>query len=102
MLSVLLQKKQGYRFYFVLKEEKREYGGGLTEDGFLVCDPACPQKELMLRTLLFKCLNDGVASVFTRGEWDADLARFGFVREGDLYRADLENMRLPHDCGKED
>ena len=50
MLSVLSQKREGFRFYFSLSDGAAVYGGGLTENGILVCDDACQQKELMLRT----------------------------------------------------
>ena len=99
MLSVISQKKEGFRFYFVLKDGKGEYGGGLTEEGLLVADAACPQKELMLRTLVNKCMNDFVPRAAARDEWGLDLTRFGFLREGALFVASMDTFRLPHDCG---
>ena len=99
MLSVLSSKKEGFRFYFVLKDGDKCFGGGLREDKFLVCDPACTEKELMLRTLINKCMNDFVPEVYACGDWGTDLARFGFEREGDVYRSSREKLRLPHDCG---
>ena len=98
MLSVLSQKREGFRFYFALSDGAAVYGGGLTENGILVCDDACPQKELMLRTLVNKCMNDFVPSVTAGGDWGADLTRFGFVREEGSFRAAWEQLRLPHDC----
>ena len=71
----------------------------LYENGFLVCDGACTQKELMLRTIVNKCMNDFVPEVFARGEWGVDLTRFGFEREGEIFRSSWEKLRLPHDCG---
>ena len=99
MLSVLSQKREGFRFYFVLFDGVAEYGGGLTEDGFLVCDEACPQKELMLRTLVNKCMNDFIPEVRTGGIWRMPLERFGFAREGEFWVASYETLKLPHDCG---
>ena len=99
MLFVLSSKKEGFRFYFILRDGERSFGGGLAEDGFLVCDGACTQKELMLRTLINKCMNDFLPEVFARGEWGVDLTRFGFEREGEIFRSSWEKLRLPHDCG---
>ena len=87
MLSVLSQKREGFRFYFALS------------DGILVCDDACPQKELMLRTLVNKCMNDFVPEVRTRDNWGVPLERFGFSREGEFWVASYETLKLPHDCG---
>ena len=98
MLSVLSQKKQGFRFYFALFDGGATYGGGLTEEGELVSDPDCPQKELMFRTLVFKCMNDGVPEAFTRNVWGLDLARFGFRPDGQVFRADAGSFCLPRDC----
>ena len=89
----------GYRFYFLLSDGKDSYGGGLSDGGELVCDAACPYKELMLRTLINKCRNDFVPRAFTRADWGLDLVRFGFAREADGYAASWEQLRLPHDCG---
>ena len=36
MLSVLSQKREGFRFYFALSDGAAVYGGGLTENGILV------------------------------------------------------------------
>ena len=99
MLSVLSQKREGFRFYFVLSDGAGEYGGGLTEEGCLVCDGACPQKELMLRTLVNKCMNDFVPEVRTRDAWGVPLERFGFWREGELFVSAWDKLQLPHDCG---
>ncbi len=71
----------------------------MREDKFLVCDPACTEKELMLRTLINKCMNDFVPEVYARGDWGTDLTRFGFERAGDVFRSSWEKLRLPHDCG---
>lgn len=99
MLSVLSSKKEGFRFYFVLKDGDKCFGGGLREDGYLTCDSACTEKELMLRTLISKCMNDFVPEVYAREDWGTDLTRFGFVRAGDVFRSSWEKLRLPHDCG---
>ena len=99
MLSVLCRKKEGFAFYYELSDGQGVYGGGL-KDGELICDAACPQKELMLRTLVNKCRNDFVKSVATRDIWGVDLTRFGFAGQGGLYAAGYETLRLPHDCGE--
>ena len=99
MLSVLSQTREGFRFYFALSDGAAVYGGGLTENGILVCDDACPQKELMLRTLVNKCMNDFVPEVRTRDNWGVPLERFGFSREGEFWVASYETLKLPHDCG---
>ena len=75
-----------------------ERGGGM-KDGELVLDAACTQKELMLRTLINKCMNDFVKSVKTRDVWGTDLTRFGFQLQDGYYVAGYETLRLPHDCG---
>ena len=97
MLSVLLGQKEGYTFYYSLRDGTDVSGGGLKE-GELVCDENCTQKELMLRTLINKCMNEGIVRVFTRDVWGQDLARFGFEREGDTFVSYAEKLRLPHDC----
>ena len=99
MLSVVLRQAPGFRFYFVLSDGKGDYGGGLREDGSLFCDPACPYKELMLRTLVNKCMNDFVPEVRTRDNWGVPLERFGFSREGEVFVSSWDKLRLPHDCG---
>lgn len=99
MLSVLSKKREGFRFYFALSDGAGEYGGGLTEEGFLVCDDACPQKELMLRTLVNKCMNDFVPEVRTRDAWGVPLERFGFAQEGEVFVSSWDKLQLPHDCG---
>lgn len=99
MLSVLSSRKEGFLFYFVLHDGDLAFGGGLTEDRLLVCDSACTQKELMLRTLVNKCMNDFVPEVFVFDTWGVDLNRFGFERAGERFRAFWETLRLPHDCG---
>ena len=53
----------------------------------------------MLRTLINKCMSEGVSRVCTRDVWGTDLLRFGFEREGDFFVSDAEKLRLPHDCG---
>ena len=98
MLSVLAGARAGYIFYYELNDGAHTYGGGMTQAGELVCDAACPQKELMLRTLVFRCQNEGVQNVCTRDVWGLPLARFGFVRAGELFEADAQSLRLPHGC----
>ena len=99
MLSVLQGKKAGFRFYYTLSDGASGYGGGLAEDGFLTIDAACPYKELMLRTLINKCINEFVQKVCAKDVWDTDLVRFGFERQGDVFVSSFETLRLPHDCG---
>ena len=98
MLSVLSKERAGYAFYYELSDGENTFGGGMTEAGELVCDPLCTEKELLLRTLVFRCQNEGFARAFTRADWGVDLARFGFSREGELFSATAESLRLPHDC----
>ena len=100
MLSVLLRPRAGCRFYFELTDGASVSGGGLGEDGFLFCDPACPQKELLLRTLINKCRNDFVPAVYARDEWGLDLRPFGFAEEGQgIFCAAWEALALRHGCG---
>ena len=100
MLSVLQGKKAGFRFYYTLSDGASGYGGGLAEDGFLTVDAACPYKELMLRALINKCINEFVPAVKAKDEWGTDLARFGFQKHPDgIYTAGFETLALPHDCG---
>lgn len=100
MFSVLSRRKEGYRFYYVLADGERNFSGGMTEEGELVCDPACPQKELFFRTLVFRCMNEGTESAWTRDVWGLDLTRFGFVPEGGKFTGCRDSFRLPHDCGE--
>lgn len=101
MLSVLQGKKAGFRFYYTLSDGASGYGGGLAEDGFLTVDAACPYKELMLRTLINKCINEFVPAVKAKDEWGTDLARFGFQKHPDgIYTAGFETLALTHDCGR--
>lgn len=97
MYSVLSGKREGYAFYYELTDGDARFGGGM-KDGELVCDPACTQKELMLRTLVFRCMNAFVPQVKTRDVWGVDLSRFGFAREGDFFLSSWDRLRLPHDC----
>ena len=99
MLSVLSKQKQGCPFYYELLDGDAVFHGGMNAEGVLFCDQAGRQKELMHRTLVFRCINEGVPAVYARDEWGVDLARFGFVREGGLFCAALQNLCLPHDCG---
>ena len=73
--------------------------GYFNEDGFLCVDALCPFKELMLRTLINKCINEFVQKVCAKDVWDTDLVRFGFERQGDVFVSSFETLRLPHDCG---
>lgn len=98
MLSVLSKPKAGCAFYYELFDGENTFGGGMTEGGELFCDAACTQKELMLRTLVFRCMNEGVPAVYARDGWGLDLTRFGFVRNGERFGATAESLRLPHDC----
>lgn len=99
MLSVLLRERAGYRFYYMLSDGAGEYGGGLTEAGEFVCEENCPQKELMLRTLVNKCMNDFIPEVRTRDVWGLPLERFGFSRAGEFFVSAWDKLKLPHDCG---
>ena len=83
MLSVLSKPKADCAFYYELFDGENTFGGGMTEGGELFCDAACTQKELMLRTLVFRCMNEGVPAVYARDGWGLDLTRFGFVRNGE-------------------
>ena len=100
MLSVLEEKRAGFRFYYTLSDGENSYGGGLTDGGFLFADAACPYKELMLRTLINKCINEFVPAVKAEDEWGADLARFGFKKNSNgIFTASFETLALPHGCG---
>lgn len=99
MISVLLTKKAGFRFSYELIDGDKKFYGGLTEEGFLVFQEGLTQKELMFRTLVFKCMNDFVSEIKTRDEWEQDLTRYGFVKEQGLYRASWDMLKFPHDCG---
>ena len=99
MLAVLLKLKDGFSFYFELTDGRCVSGGGLGEDGLLRSDVPDCYRDLMLRALVSKCMNDFVPEVYACGDWGTDLARFGFEREGDVYRSSREKLRLPHDCG---
>lgn len=99
MLSVLLEKREGYRFYFILSDGVNRYGGGLTDGGFLTADERLPYKELMLRTLVNKSINDFAEEVKTVADWGVDLLHFGFSEKNGVYTASFETLRLPHDCG---
>lgn len=93
-----MQNREGFAFYYTLRDGDASYGGGMTQAGELVCEAACTQKELLLRTLVFKCMNEFVPRVYTRDVWGLPLERFGFVREGEIYVSSWERLRLPHGC----
>ena len=98
MLSVLCREKEGFAFYFELKDGAETSGGGLTDAGELVCCPACTQKELLLRALVNKCMNDFVPLIKTRDVWGTDLSRFGFVKDGAVFVSSWDRLKLPHGC----
>lgn len=98
MLSVLLKPKDGFSFYFELTDGRCVSGGGLDEDGLLRSDVPDCYRDLMLRALVSKCMNDFVPEVRARGEWGCDLTRFGFEKRGDLFVSSWDKLKLPHDC----
>ena len=71
MLSVLLKPKDGFFFYFELTDGRCVSGGGLGEDGLLRSDVPDCYRDLMLRALVSKCMNDFVPEVRARGECPA-------------------------------
>ena len=100
MVSVTLRPRAGCRFYFEVNDGARVCGGGLGEDGFLFGGEGCPYKDLLLRTLVNKCMNDPCGPVYARAEWGEDLRPFGFrEREDGVFVSSWEEMRLPSGCG---
>lgn len=83
-----IKTEGGCAFWYELFDGENTFGGGMTEEGELFCDAACTQKELMLRTLVFRCMNEGVTAVYARDGWGPDLTRFGFVRNRGAVRGD--------------
>lgn len=98
MISVLQGEKEGFQFFYTLLCDEVSYGGGLTESNFLCVDEGCPYKELMLRTLINKCIQTFAETVYAEDIWGVDLERFGFIRQGEYYAGSYETLKLPHDC----
>jgi len=98
MVKVELIENLEYKFCFMMTEDETTFFGGLTRDYFLIVDENCPYKEMMLRVLINKCMNEFIQEINTTDIWNVDLNKFGFSKEEDVYTCSYFDLKLPHDC----
>ena len=102
MIEVKISYKPGCVLYYVMECEEGKFEGGVDNRFRLFTDPACPYKELMLRTLIFKCMDTPFKHFTTEDVWGMDLLRFGFHKETEngkeIYAAAADELKLPSDC----
>jgi hypothetical protein len=98
MIKVELIENPDYKFCFMMSEDDKVYLGGLTREYFLVVNESCPYKEMMLRVLINKCMNEFIQKINTTDIWNIDLAKFGFVKNDDIFTCGCFDLKLPHDC----
>lgn len=104
MIEVKISYKPGCVLYYVMRCDEGEFYGGVDNRFRLFTDPACPYKELMFRTLVFKCMDTPFKRFTTEDAWGLDLLRFGFHKEMEgcfeVYAAAADELKLPADCGE--
>jgi len=98
MIEVKLSYKSGCVLYYVMHCDEGQFPGGIDKDYHLFVDPACPYKELMLRSLINKCMDTFFTRFTANDEWGVDLEFFGFKREGDIFVASARELKLPSFC----
>ncbi len=99
MIEVKLSYKSGCILYYEMFCAEGTYCGGIDKDYHLFVSDGCPYKELMLRTLINKCMDTAFTRFTANDEWGVNLTRFGFSKEGELFVAAAAEMKLPSDCG---
>ena len=98
MIKVELTENLNYKFCFKMTENEKEYFGGLNKEYFISVDDNCPYKEMMLRVLINKCMNEYIQKISTKDIWNVDLKKFGFKKQDDIYVCGFFDLKLPHDC----
>ena len=99
MIEVKLSYKPGCVLYYVMHFGDLQFPGGIDKDFHLFVHPDCPFKELMLRTLINKCMDTELPRFTASDEWGLDLVPFGFKKEGGLFVAAASDLKLPTACG---
>lgn len=98
MIQVKLSYKSGCILYYVMHCSEGQFEGGIDKHYHFFVDPACPYKELMFRTLVNKCMDTPFQHFTADDEWGISLPFFGFRKEGDVFVAAAQDMKLPSAC----
>jgi hypothetical protein len=98
MIEVKISYKAGCVLYYVMHYQGNQYPGGIDKDFHLFVSDDCPFKELMLRSLINKCMDTFFARFTANDEWGVDLTPFVFKREGDIFVASARDLKLPSGC----
>jgi len=98
MVKVEIIENVEYKYCFKMSEDDKEYIGGINREYFLTVDKNCPYKELMLRVLINKCMNEFIQRIYTCDVWGTELTKFGFKKQEDIYVSDYFDLKLPHEC----
>ncbi len=99
MIEVKLSYKPGCVLYYIMHVEEFEFPGGIDKDFHFFVAEDCPFKELMLRSIINKCMDTDFDRFTASDEWGLSLEFFGFRKEGDIYVASAKDLRLPSGCG---
>ena len=78
MIRVELSYKPGFILCYVMSYEGKEFSGGITADYRFYIDENCPFKELMLRSIINKCMDTDFERFTAFDEWGVPLEQFGF------------------------
>ena len=98
MIRVELSYKPGFILCYVMSYEGKEFSGGITADYRFYVDENCPFKELMLRSIINKCMDTDFERFTALDEGGVPLEQFGFRKEDDVYAASAKDMKLPSPC----
>ncbi len=98
MIEIKLSYKPGCVLFYVMHCEEGEFYGGIDKDMRLFVSQGCPYRELMLRTLINKCMDTDFPRFTTEDVWGVPLEQFGFAKEGEVYAAAASALSLPDPC----
>jgi hypothetical protein len=99
MIKLELIDNPKYKFCYLMTEDNKNYCGGLNKEYFLVLENNdCPYKEMMLRALINKCMNEFILKVYSYDIWDINLTKFGFKKQGGFFASGFADLKLPHKC----
>ena len=100
MLKASLELNDGYFLYYVVTlGGERIATGGLNRDyTFTLESGTGVYRELLLRATINLVMDGPFTTVYARDEFGVSLADFGFVKKGDLWQAQKEELKLPHFC----